>query len=115
VTQEEIMQQIIQLVREGAEGTTLSAEAEAALRGRYFDWIVKKKDGVPTKPIEIWEQKEGKDIQKQIKKIGQAAAKKAKDQGKNKIDGGDAKLAYTEVEDTSPCPHCPAPAPDPGP
>lgn len=107
------MQQIIQLVREGAEGTSLSSEAETVLHTRYFDWIVRQKDGVPTRPIEIWEQKEGKDIQKQIKKIGHAAAKKAKDNGKDKIDGGDAKLAYTEVEDTSPCPHCPAPEPTP--
>ncbi len=113
MNQEEIMQHIIQLVREGAEGTSLSSEAETVLRTRYFDWIAKKKDGVPTKPIEIWEQKEGKDIQKQIKKIGQAAAKLAKDKGKDKIDGGDAKTAYTEIEDTSPCPHCPAPNPEP--
>ncbi len=113
MNQDEIMQQIIQLVREGAEGTTLSAEAETALRTRYFDWIVKKKDGVPTTPIEIWDQPEGKEIQKQVKKIGKVAAKLAKDQGKDKIDGGDARTAYTEVEDTSPCPHCPAPNPGP--
>jgi hypothetical protein len=114
VTQEEIMQQIIQLVQEGAEGTPLSTEAETALRTRYFDWIDKKKDGVPSRPIEIWEQKEGKDIQKQIRKIGQAAARLAKDKNKKEVDGGDAMMASAEMESISPCPHCPV-APDPEP
>lgn len=114
MTQEEIMQQIIQLVREGAEEIPLSAEAETALRTRYFNWIVTKKDGVPTKPIEIWEKQEGKDIQKQVKKIGQAAAKLAKDKGKDRIDSGDTRTASLDVEQNSPCPHCPV-APDPEP
>lgn len=108
------MQQIIQLVQEGAEQTPLSVEADAALRARYFNWIVDKKDGVPTTPIEIWEKPGGKEIQKQVKKIGKLAAKLAKDKGKDKIDRGDAKTASMEVESTSPCPHCPvAPNPEP--
>lgn len=107
MTQEEIMQQIIQLVREGAEEIPLSAEAETALRTRYFNWIVEKKEGVPTRPIDVWEKQEGKAIQQQVKKIGKAAAKLAKDKGKKEVDGGDTRTAYLEVEQNSECPHCP--------
>ncbi len=60
---------IIDLVREGAGGT-LAPEEEKFLRGRYYDWIVKKKDGVPTSPQEIWDTEDGKKIQKKIKEIG---------------------------------------------
>ena len=99
-TQEEIMQQIISLVGAGA-GTTLSAELQDALRDRYYDWIVRKKNGVPTSPQEIWDAEAGKMIQKQIEKIGKRLAEK-KQHGKT-----DLQEASRLVEAESDCPHCP--------
>ena len=48
-TQDEIMRQIINLVGAGA-GTALSDEVQDALRERYYAWITKKKENVPTSP-----------------------------------------------------------------
>src|SRR6185503_11563258 len=74
-TQDEIMQQIINLVGGGA-GTTLSAEVQDALRERYYAWITRKKKNVPTSPQDIWDAEAGKKIQKQLEKIGKHLAGK---------------------------------------
>ena len=107
-SQEAIMKNIIDLVREGAGGA-LTSDEEKFLRGRYFDWIVEKKDGVPTSPQEIWDTEAGKNIQKKIKEIGKHFSEKK--QKKNKLDEGDCADACRTVETstTAPCPHCPDP------
>jgi hypothetical protein len=97
-TQEAIMQQIIGLVGAGA-GTTLSDEMQETLRTRYYEWIVRKKDGVPTTPQEIWDDEPGKRIQKQFEKIGKRMGGKH-----TKADLHEASL---QVENESDCPHCP--------
>lgn len=107
-TREEVMQQICDLVGSGA-GEQISSEVEATLRSRYFAWIEKKKEGVATAPIEIWDQEDGRKIQRQFERIGKSAAKKAKDKNKGKIGKDDYETAFTEVESTSDCPHCPEP------
>jgi non-homologous end joining protein Ku len=101
-TQDEIMRQIINLVGAGA-GTALSDEVQDALRERYYAWITKKKESVPTSPQEIWDAEAGKKIQKQFEKIGKHLAEKKKP-GK-----ADVHEAGRQVEAASDCPHCPDP------
>ncbi|HEY7213598.1 MAG TPA: hypothetical protein VIC28_03160 [Thermoanaerobaculia bacterium] len=101
-TQDEIMQQIINLVGAGA-GTALSAEVQDALRERYYAWIARKKKGNSTSPQDIWDGEDGKKIQKQFEKIGKHLA------GKKKPGKADVHEAGRKVEAASDCPHCPDP------
>ncbi|HSF41442.1 MAG TPA: hypothetical protein VLT87_16705 [Thermoanaerobaculia bacterium] len=107
-TQDEVMQQIVQLVGTGAE-MPLTGESESGLRARYFTWIVTKKADAPSSPLDAWDGSDGKDLQKKFKAIGKCAAQKAKDQKKDKIDRHDCGEACTEIETTSDCPYCPDP------
>jgi hypothetical protein len=108
-TKEEVMQQIFELVARGA-GEEISSEVQASLRNRYFSWIDKKKEGVATAPIEIWDQEDGRKIQRQFERIGRSAVRIAKDKQKDKAAKDDYETAFAEVESTSPCPHCPEPS-----
>lgn len=107
-SQEAIMKNIIDLVREGAGGE-LTPEEESFLHGRYFTWIVDKKEGVPTSPQQVWDTDDGKKIQKQIQKIGKLFSEKK--QKKNKLDEADCEEACYTIETAlpAPCPHCPDP------
>jgi hypothetical protein len=103
-SQDEIMQQILELVSKGA-GMALTPELESALRERYYDWIVKKKNGVPTSPQEIWEEQAGEKIKKRVEKIGERLAEKKKT--KPNLDKKDVVEVALAVEADSDCPHCP--------
>ena len=107
-SQEEIMRNIIELVRDGAGGL-LTPDEETFLRGRYYGWIVKKKEGVATTPQEAWDTEDGKKIQEQIKKIGKLFSEKKQKQKKNVLDEADCNDACRTIETVSPapCPHCP--------
>jgi hypothetical protein len=107
-TQDEIMRQIVELVGTGA-GTTLSAETEAALRDRYYDWIGKVKKGNTTSPQDIWDTVDGKRIQEQIKRIGRRLTEKK--EKKPYLGKDECHDACREVEVASACPHCPDPPP----
>ena len=107
-TQDEVMQQIVQLVGNGA-GMPLAGESESHLRDRYFTWIVAKKAGAPSSPLDAWDKSDGKDLQKRFEAIGKSAAKKAKDKKKDKIDRQDCGEACSDIETTSGCPYCPDP------
>jgi hypothetical protein len=104
-TQDEIMAHILQLVREGA-GAPLTPEVEAALRDRYYDWIAHGKKGATISPQKIWDEKEGRGLQKKFREIGEHLAKKPHP-GK-----ADCVECYRAVEKASlDCPHCPDPPP----
>ncbi|HYO13533.1 MAG TPA: hypothetical protein VE685_10095 [Thermoanaerobaculia bacterium] len=103
-TQEQVMQRIYELFSEGS-GEPISAEAKDALRSRYFDWIVTKKDEAPGAPIDVWDDGDGKDLQKRFQEVG----KKAKEKKKDKIGKTECEAAYTQVEQESECPYCPDP------
>lgn len=103
-TQDEIMAQILQLVREGA-GAPLTPEVEAALRERYYDWIANGKKGATITPLKIWEEKDGKGLQRKFREIGEhLAAKKKPHLGK-----ADCVECYSTVEAAASldCPFCP--------
>ena len=110
-TQSEILEQIVRLVGDGS-GAPVTAEVEAALRTRYSEWIVTPGKKVATRPIDIWEEEDGRKIQKKFHEIGRLAAKKSKDKNKGKIEAVDCTEACREVESsvTSECPHCPDPS-----
>jgi hypothetical protein len=97
-SQDEIMKKILELVSTGA-GVALTPEEESSLHKRYYDWIAKKKTGVPTSPQEIWETKDGEKLHKQFEKIGREMAHQ-----KNHL-----LVAAEMVEKLSDCPHCPDP------
>lgn len=106
-SQEEIMRNIIDLVRDGAGGE-LTSEEESFLRGRYYGWIVEKKEGVATTPQQAWDTEDGKKIQKQIQKIGKLFSEKKQKKQKNALDKADCQDACRTIETApSPCPHCP--------
>ncbi len=98
-SQDEIMQKIYELVSKGA-GVALTPKEQAELRERYYDWIAKKKVGVPTSPQEIWDTGDGDKIQKQFEKIGHEMVRQKKLH---------LKVAAATVESLSDCPHCPDP------
>ena len=98
-SQDEIMQHILDLVSKGA-GVALTSEEQSDLHERYYDWIAKKKTGVPTSPQEIWEAGDGEKIQKQFERIGREMTR----QKKLHIN-----VAAATVESLSDCPHCPDP------
>jgi hypothetical protein len=104
-TQDEIMDHILQLVREGA-GASLPPEVEAALRERYYSWIATGKKGATISPQKIWDEKEGKGLQRKFREIGEHLAKKAHHGKKECVE------CYRAVETASlDCPHCPDPPP----
>ena len=87
----------------------LTPEIEAALRNRYYEWIVKKKAGDPSSPQEIWDDKEGSGLQQKFREIGENMV-----QEKSKLralDGDRMQSSYLLVERLSECPHCPDPPP----
>lgn len=103
-TQDEIMAHILQLVREG-HGAPLPPEVEAALKERYYNWIIKVPSKVKTTPQEVWDQEAGKKIQGQIRRIGKHLGDKKKPHpGKE-----DCLDSCIQVESLSECPHCPDP------
>jgi len=104
-TQDEIMAHILQLVSEGT-GVPLTPEVAAALRGRYYGWIVRTPKKVKTTPQEVWEQGEGKAIQGRLRHLGREL-RKAHD--KLQLDKEACDAICTTVETTSECPHCPDP------
>jgi predicted Zn-ribbon and HTH transcriptional regulator len=101
--QDEIMLHILKLVGEGAE-MALPSPVEAALRTRYYGWIDKKKDNVPTKPKEIWEAREGHAIHGRLREVGRQLKKK---HAQLLLSEKEVKICCFEVESTSECPHCP--------
>jgi len=103
-SQDEIMQKILELVSKGA-GEALTSGEESVLRKRYYDWIIKKKDGVDSSPQDIWDSKDGEKLQKQIEKIGRELAHKKK----GTPAPTDCDEACATVERLSDCPHCPDP------
>jgi hypothetical protein len=103
-TQDQVMQRIYELFSEGA-GEPISAEARDALRSRYFDWIIKKKDKAPAAPIDVWDDGDGKDLQGKFQEVG----KKAKEKKKDKIGKTETEEASLQVEQESKCPYCPEP------
>jgi len=107
-TQDEIMVEIVELVSTGA-GTPLSAEAESALRDRYYKWICEVKKGNSTSPQDIWGTDDGKRLKDRIKHIGKRLGEKIK--GKGHLGKKDCHDACREVEVASACPHCPDPPP----
>jgi hypothetical protein len=107
-TQDEIMAHILKLVGEGAGGS-LTLEVETALRDRYYRWIATGKNGATITPQKIWDEKEGKGLQRKFREIGEHLAKK----GKPHLGKDDCVECYRAVEMASAldCPHCPDPPP----
>jgi hypothetical protein len=105
-TQDEIMAHILQLVSEGA-GAPLTPEVEAALRDRYYDWIANGKKGATITPLKIWDEKDGKGLQRKFREIGEHLAARKKPQ----LGKADCVECYSEVEAASAldCPYCPDP------
>jgi hypothetical protein len=103
-TQDQIMDQIYQLVSEGA-GVPLTSEVKDALHDRYYDWIKSGKKGATISPQKIWEEKDGKGLQKKFREIGEHLAKQAH-HGKR-----ECMECYSAVEAASAleCPYCPDP------
>jgi hypothetical protein len=108
-TQDQIFEQICTLVEQGASPTACGPEFRAALRARYFAWIVKpgkKKNGDPSpSPQEVWEQHEGSGLRKKFEKIGEKAGKKAKDKNKT-VQAEETDTSSLEVEGESDCDWC---------
>ncbi|HEY0553748.1 MAG TPA: hypothetical protein VGG20_05740 [Thermoanaerobaculia bacterium] len=104
---EEIMLHIYTLVGEGA-GMALPKDIEAFLHDRYHDWIGRKKDDVPTKPLDIWEAKEGMAIQDRLRAVGKELKTKKADL---LLSEDEFKACCLQVEKNSECPHCPDPPP----
>ncbi|HEY2292420.1 MAG TPA: hypothetical protein VGM86_17115 [Thermoanaerobaculia bacterium] len=102
------MAHILQLVREGA-GAPLTPEVEAALRDRYYDWIAKGKKGATITPLKVWDEKDGKGLQRKFREIGEHLAKKAQHGKKECVECYSAVEAAASLE----CPFCPD-SPPPG-
>jgi hypothetical protein len=103
-SQDEIMQQIVKLVSDGA-AMPLTPEIESTLRDRYYEWIAKTKDGNPSSPQEIWDETAGADIQARFVLIG--AGLSVMKESKPVINKSDCIGACAKVESESKCPHCP--------
>ncbi|HEX9940487.1 MAG TPA: hypothetical protein VGG03_00610 [Thermoanaerobaculia bacterium] len=98
------MKEIVELVSQGM-GMPLTPELESALHKRYFDWIIEKKEGVPTTPQEIWEEDAGAKIKARIEEIGRRLAEEK--QQKPLLGEDDCHEVCGLVEADSDCPHCP--------
>lgn len=107
-SQDEIMQDIVNLVKEGAGGT-LTPQEESFLRDRYYRWIVtpKKVEEKETTPQQIWDTDAGKKMRERIREIGKLLA--TKKNMKAVLDKGDYVDVCKTVEllSPAPCPHCP--------
>jgi hypothetical protein len=102
-TQQKVFDGIVQSVRKGSDmelGMELGEEAVAALRTRYFNWIVRPGDPAPTlTPQEVWDQEKGEMLRQQFERIGRRAAKKSKAKNKLKVGGAEIKEAASAVEE----------------
>jgi hypothetical protein len=107
-SQDEIMEQIVKLVGDGAVPMPLTAEIESSLRDRYYGWIVETKKGVSNSPQQIWEQPAGIDIQNKFVLIGTGLA--VMKETKPVLNKSDCIEACSKVESESKCPHCPDPS-----
>jgi len=103
-TQDEIMAHILQLVHEGA-GAPLTPAVEAALRDRYYDWIKNGKKGATISPQKIWDEKDGKGLQRKFREIGEHLRKKAHHGKKECVECCSAVEAASAFD----CPYCPDP------
>jgi hypothetical protein len=103
-SQDEIMQQILGLVSQGA-AMPLTSELESTLRGRYYKWIVTTKTGNTTSPQQIWDQDAGKEIQEKFVLIGSELA--LMKLSKPVLIAKDCTGLCEKVEKESKCPHCP--------
>jgi hypothetical protein len=106
-SQDEIMQQILGLVSQGA-AMPLTAELESTLHDRYYQWIVTTKTGNTTSPQQIWDQDAGKDIQEKFVLIGSELS--VLKLSKPVVNGKDCTDTCSGVESESKCPHCPDPS-----
>jgi hypothetical protein len=106
-SQDEIMQQILGLVSQGA-AMPLTSELESTLHDRYYQWIVTTKAGNTTSPQQIWDEDAGKDIRERFVLIGSGLA--LVKLSKPVVNGKDCTDACAEVESESKCPHCPDPS-----
>jgi len=107
-TQEEVFASIVQSVRTGA-GMDLDADAVAALRVRYFEWIEKagEKEGKPfPTPLDVWEQVEGANLRRQFERIGRQAAAKSRARNKSQVSEVETLDEALIVEADSDCPWC---------
>jgi hypothetical protein len=105
-SQDEIMQQIVKLVSEGAV-MALTPELETTLRDRYYQWIVTTKAGNTSSPQQIWDQDAGKEIRERFLLIGARLA--VTKLSKPVVNGKDCSDTCFQVESESKCPHCPDP------
>ena len=93
-SQDEVMKHILKLVSQGA-GEALTPEIESALHERYYPWIAKKKDGVPTSPQDIWDGEDGAKIKRRFEKIGEELSKaKTKTKAHHGKKGDKGKFLY---------------------
>jgi hypothetical protein len=106
-SQDEIMQQILGLVSQGA-AMPLTAELESTLHDRYYQWIVTTKTGNTTSPQQIWDQDAGKEIQEKFVLIGSGLA--VLKLSKPVVIAKDCTDICDKVEKESKCPHCPDPS-----
>ena len=105
-SQDEIMQQILGLVSQGA-AMPLTAELESTLHDRYYQWIVTTKTGNTTSPQQIWDQDAGKEIREKFVLIGSELS--VLKRSKPVVNGKDCSDTCFQVESESKCPHCPDP------
>lgn len=106
-SQDEIMQQILGLVGQGA-AMPLTSELQSTLHDRYYQWIVTTKAGNTTSPQQVWDQDAGKDIQEKFVLIGSELA--LIKLSKPVLIAKDCTDTCAKVESESKCPHCPDPS-----
>ena len=110
-TQEEVFADIIKAVEAGAKsvGRELEPDVEAAIRARYFDWILVKGQNEKLEPVEptpqdVWDKPDGELLRKKFEEIGRRAAQQTGE-------GAEVAAAQTDraadgVEAASDCPWC---------
>jgi hypothetical protein len=108
-TQDEIMSHILKLVSEGAGASSLPQDVQEALRERYYKWIAEGKKGATITPQKVWQEKDGEELQKKFRAIGEQLRNKARHSRRECIE------CYSAVEKASSldCPYCPD-TPPPG-
>ena len=107
-TQDDVFKSLVQSVRKGA-GMDLGEEAVKALRERYFAWIVNpgEKEGKTFgTPLDVWEQVEGANLQRQFERIGRQAAAKSRARNKSQVSEVETLDEALIVEADSDCPWC---------
>ncbi len=108
-TKDEIFEEICTLVEAGAAPTACAPEVRDMLHARYFAWIDTVQAGNSQSPMDVWGQGAGAQLKQKFREIGQAAAKKSKENKKDKVDSTEGTTAYRQVEAESDCPFCPPP------